>query len=156
MKPAVKDCQLLSFTAAQEATAIRCVTDICHTKLGIPAHLCEYELVDQHQLEEVMASLKSPHELPHRRSLLVAGNYLEEQITVGALHALMYGFDVFVLRDVTPAKRAEHIQIFDSRLVQAGAVLTTLGQLAYDWLSSEPTSSDRDAILKLQAIGSLL
>ena len=93
------------------------------------------------------------HELKRSRSpqnggcLLLAGNHLEQQITVLALEALAEGFDVHLLNDLISAHDKHRSATLQLRLIQAGAVPTTLRQLLYLWRYSE---ADSDVIMMLQ------
>jgi hypothetical protein len=76
-----------------------------------------------------------------RRSLILAGFWLETRVTFMALPALATGFEVFVVIDATPARAADARSPAIHRLLHAGAALTTTHQLIAEWIE---TSSDPD------------
>jgi len=67
--------------------------------------------------------------------LLLAGGYLEDDVTMVCLEALARGFDVFMLADNIVARDDAYQQLHLQRLFQAGAVPTTLKQFLYQWLN---------------------
>jgi hypothetical protein len=76
-----------------------------------------------------------------RRSLVLAGFWLETRVTFMALPALATGFEVFVVIDAAAARDADTRCAAIHRLLHAGAVLTTTHQLIGEWTE---TSSDPD------------
>jgi nicotinamidase-related amidase len=76
----------------------------------------------------------------HRRSLILAGFWLETTVTFLALPALAAGFEVFVPMDASPAWRDTDAHPAADRLLQAGAVPVTTHQLIAEWMEA----SDRD------------
>jgi Isochorismatase family len=65
--------------------------------------------------------------------VLVAGGYLEDDVTVFCLEALAQGFDVFIMADSVVARDAKFQNIQLQRLFQAGVVPATLNQFLYQW-----------------------
>ena len=123
------ECQVL-FLGKKEGDPIGFDTIASVTKeLGLPLNVCNTQIVDTAFLQEIYSSLRPLSGVSCRPRLLIAGNYLEEQITFCALHGLYIGFEVVLLKDFISAKNANHTAVYDTRLVQAGVVPTTLRQL---------------------------
>ena len=80
---------------------------------------------------------------------MLAGSNLEQQITVLALEALAEGFDVHLLNDLISTTDQLTAPVLQQRLVQAGAVPSTLRQFIYLWRSAE---IDRSALTTLQEL----
>jgi hypothetical protein len=85
-----------------------------------------------------LASTLTAH---RRRSLILAGFWLETRVTFIALPALASGFELFVVIDATAARNVAARSAAIHRLLHAGAVLTTTHQLITEWTE---TSSDPD------------
>lgn len=117
-------------------------------ELGLPLNVCSTQIVDTPCLLEIYTSLRPLSGASCRPRLLIAGNYLEEQITICALHGLYIGFEVFLLKDFISAKNANHTTVYDTRLVQAGVVPTTLRQLLYEWMSGEDLTERREKMMQ--------
>lgn len=82
-------------------------------------------------LSEVLAlakDMKQPH-------LLLAGGYLEDDLTLVCLDALAHGLEVFILADNVFARDGKFQKIQLQRLFQAGAVPATLNQFLYQWIN---------------------
>jgi hypothetical protein len=77
---------------------------------------------------------------------------LEEQISLAAQYMLVTGFAVYLLRELVFVKSPEHANIHDLRLIQAGAILTTLQQLVYEWLATETNESIRGSLREMYAL----
>ena len=143
------ECQLLVLRGEEIASsAVEFMNLVC-LELGIPIHICSNQLINAACLTWIESQLVSSSEGHQRKRLLVAGAYLEEQITVCALHALSLGYEVFLLKDFVATRTVGHVQAFDMRLFQAGVVPTTLRQLLYEWLSQEEISERQAAKRKL-------
>jgi nicotinamidase-related amidase len=89
----------------------------------------------------VNSDLDSALTAHNRRSLILAGFWLETRVTFMALPALATGFEVFVVIDATAACNVGARSAAIHRLLHAGAVLTTTHQLIAEWTE---TSSDPD------------
>jgi nicotinamidase-related amidase len=132
-----------------------------HT-LGVPGHVAFVGAVPDPEQWLVDAALFSPtrtHTLGNsgplwanpevastlsahgRRSLILAGFWLETRVTFTALPALATGFEVFIAVDATGARNATARSTAMHRLLHAGAVPTTTDQLIAEWMetSSDPT-----------------
>ena len=110
------ECQILFFTTGKEnIIQLSTVTSIC-TALEIPICTCNSLIIDASSLREIDAKLLPNSGDACRPRLLIAGNFLEEQITICALHALYAGFEVFLLKDFIIAKNLDHTLVYDMRL----------------------------------------
>ena len=89
--------------------------------------------IDGQTLATLMADIKASAAKPSRTTLLICGSYLEDQLTVCALEALLEGFDVHLLCDVISARDQKLKPVALLRLFQAGAVPSSLRQFIYMW-----------------------
>lgn len=71
--------------------------------------------------------------LTGRCQLIVCGIWLEEAITLLTLKCLAHGIDTYIPVDATAAITQSHATAAHSRLIQAGAVPTTSGQVLREW-----------------------
>ncbi len=78
--------------------------------------------------------------------LLLAGGYLEDNVTAVCLEALARGFDVYMLADNIVARDDAYQQLLLQRLFQAGAVPTTLKQFLYQWFNQIDDMKLRDSV----------
>jgi nicotinamidase-related amidase len=90
-----------------------------------------------------LASMLTAH---HRRSLILAGFWLETTVTFMALPALATGFEVFVVIDATAARNVGARSAAIHRLLHAGAVLTTTDQLTAEWMETSSEPDQRSAL----------
>ncbi len=88
-------------------------------------------------LAECIAKLKSTDLGLRRLRLLVAGDCLEYRVTVVGLNALAEGYDVHLLADLISVWDRKNKTVHWQSLVQAGAVLTTMSQVLYEWGMTE-------------------
>jgi hypothetical protein len=86
-----------------------------------------------------------------RNMLLVSGHYLEDQVTVCCLEALMEGFDVHLLCDLISARDSFLAPVLQQRLFQAGAVPSSLRQFLYLWHAAEIEPAAASALKTLQS-----
>lgn len=91
-------------------------------------------------IEHLLGELKNQLYDGNRNILLLSGAYLEDQITLCALEALAMGFDVNFLCDFITARDPRLEPSLKFRLIQAGAVPSSLCQMLYMW---QATESDR-------------
>ena len=141
-------CQLLVFRqAGVEFVGVERLTELAGT-LSIPTHTCYDDIVDTALLGELVLKLGIPETIK-RRKLLLCGSYLEEQISITAQYMLVAGYDVHLVRDLVLPRNAAHSQFHDLRLVQFGAVMTTVKHLIYEWASSERDQATRELLHKL-------
>lgn len=146
------ECQFLLLNAKEDKHIGLDVIASISGELSLPLWVCNSLIVDATCLQEIEANL-----IPHsghscRPRLLLAGSFLEEQITICAFHCLYVGFEVFLLKDSVVAKDATHQQVYDTRLIQAGVVPTTLRQLLYEWMTGEDRAESRTKMGELLAL----
>lgn len=86
----------------------------------------------------------------HDRSVLIlAGFWLELEVLATALHALVDGYDVYVLLDVTPPRSRCASEAARERLSQAGGTPVTTSQVINEWSLETPDASTRTALKSL-------
>jgi hypothetical protein len=139
------ECQLLYLRSEGVSSDEADFVNLVCSELSIPIRNCSDHLINVACLAEIESELATGAG-DGRQRLLIAGVYLEEQVTTCALHGLAIGFEVFLLKDFIAARNNRHSQAFDMRLFQAGAVPTTLRQLMYEWLALE-VSPDRQKVI---------
>ena len=131
------ECQLLYLQRDELiANGFNFIRQIC-LELDIPFVNCRDQLISASCIARIESELMSKSEIHRRPRLLFAGAYMEEQVTICALHGLAIGYEVFLLKDFVIARNPNHVQAFDMRLFQAGVVPSTLRQIVYEWLSLE-------------------
>jgi hypothetical protein len=119
--------------------------------LQVPICVSDAQIVDKDCLRDIDSKLVSFKGEDARFRLLIAGGFLEEQVTILTLHCLTQGYEVFLLKDLVAAKVQHLSMVFDMRLFQAGIVPTTLRQLMYEWMADETDERRRSTIIKLIA-----
>ena len=86
-----------------------------------------------------------------RSCLILAGCWLEIDVTFVALIALADGFDAHVCFDASPSQHVETRQIAIDRILQAGAVPLCTIQMIHEWAERSPDDERRRALLHLLA-----
>jgi hypothetical protein len=112
----------------------------------------QFESFENHALgaaQTCVTLLAEENKTTHRTRLLVAGSHLETAITFVTLEALVQGFDVYVLADLILIANRTYERLYWDRLIQAGAVPTTLSQIIAEWTVS---SCDSEQAQKLQKL----
>jgi nicotinamidase-related amidase len=84
-----------------------------------------------------------------RSSVILAGRWLETDITILALSALADGFDAYILLDVSPSQDPDVRQFAIDRMLQAGAVPISTVQLLHEWAERSRDDTPRRALLYL-------
>ncbi len=87
-----------------------------------------------------------------RSVLLLAGFWLEHEVLATALHALVDGYDVYVLLDATPPRSQCAAEAARERLSQAGGTPMTISQVINEWSFETPDPSTRTALKSLLPI----
>lgn len=87
-----------------------------------------------------------------RSMLVLAGFWLEHEVLTTALHALVDGYDVYVLLDATPPRSRCASEAARERLSQAGAMPVTASQVINEWSFEAPDISTRAALRPLLPI----
>lgn len=85
----------------------------------------------------------------NRTKLILSGFWLEGNVTFAALNALAAGFDVCVLFDLSPPTDGDARPAAVERLLQAGVVPSTSGQLIQEWAAVTDSPSAREQLLAL-------
>ncbi|MGE0852000.1 MAG: isochorismatase family protein [Hyphomicrobiaceae bacterium] len=86
-----------------------------------------------------------------RSSLIVAGSWLEIDVTFLTLTALADGFDLHILVDASPSQAADIRQAAMDRIIQAGAVPLSAPQMLGEWAERAQDDARRAALLELVA-----
>lgn len=84
-----------------------------------------------------------------RSVLVLAGFWLEHEVLATALHALVDGYDVYVLLDATPPRSRCASEVARQRLSQAGAMPVTISQVINEWSFETSDASTRAALKSL-------
>jgi hypothetical protein len=111
------------------------------------------ELIGPKDLATLIEDLKAFAKAEDRRILLLSGAFLEEQVTLCALEALVEGFDVHLLCDLMSARDHRLKPVLLLRLFQAGAVPSSLRQFLYRWQAAEEI---RNAVVSFKKHGKLI
>ena len=115
-------------------------------KLSIPIEVLNSNWISKLKLELLFKTIKNISAPDNRTCLLIAGAYLEDQITVCTLEALAEGFDAHLLTDLITARDQGFTQTLLFRLFQAGAVPSTLKQFLYLWSAAEVGEREQTAV----------
>ncbi len=107
------------------------------TSLKLPIRFYDQELLDAATIDMIVNELKLVMKSEGRYQLLIAGSHIESDVTFLALRALAEGFDVYLLTDLISSQDHTFNTVYQTRLFQAGAVLTTMSQLLQEWRSAE-------------------
>ncbi len=139
---ALSECAVLYLRKSQEMFSAQCSTAeswlIATTqKLNLPLLLVATGSDDALNLSNCIAKLKLEDIGLRRMRLLIAGEYLEFGVTVVGLNALAEGYDVHLLADLISVSDRKNRTVHWQRLVQAGAVPTTMAQVLFEWGMTE-------------------
>jgi hypothetical protein len=129
-----------SGTALQEHLTLFEVADQLAESIALPTCQVISDWISSAELEQAIGELKSISQITGRRSVMISGLYLEDQVTVCTLEALVEGSDAHLLTDLIFARDRRRAASLEARLVQAGAVPTTLRQVLYLWQTAEQDS----------------
>jgi hypothetical protein len=119
------------------------------TLFKCPIRQFSMEWIGPQDLATLFDDLKICAKAQDRRILLVSGAFLEDQVTVCALEALVEGFDVHLLCDLISARDHRLKPVLLLRLFQAGAVPSSLRQFLYMWQAAEGDRSAVESFKKL-------
>ncbi len=125
------------------------VLDRVVSALQIPFFAVETESIDAAIYTEMMRRIKTENGLRTTPNLIIGGAYLENEVTLSVLHGLAEGFDVYCLSDLILPLENEFTYTFNARLIQAGAVPSTLRQVLYQWSMSEADPLRRATLTEL-------
>ncbi|MDE2446542.1 MAG: isochorismatase family protein [Alphaproteobacteria bacterium] len=140
------DCTILVVNSAkffaQFATAdlARWLPKLAQT-LFLPIRDVNFESHSKEEIQLVLNELSGLNTPIRRNKVLVAGIELEESVSLFTLEALAFGFEVFLLGDLIKASDERMSKYCWDRLVQAGAVPTTLPQVALELATSNQNSA---------------
>jgi hypothetical protein len=148
----IQRCQILAFKPDDTSMPKLDATVAYANALKMPVELCRQSFVDTRVLDEIVRKIGAPKVGDPRKILLICGAYLEEQTSLAAQYMLVTGFAVYLLRELVIAKSPEHANIHDLRLIQAGAIPTTLQQLVYEWMATETDERIRDYLRKMSTL----
>ena len=107
------------------------------TSLKLPIRCYDQELLDAATIDVIVNELKLVTKSEGRTQLMIAGSHIESDVTFLSLRALAEGFDVYLLTDLISSQDHTFNTVYQTRLFQAGAVLTTMSQLMQEWRSAE-------------------
>jgi hypothetical protein len=116
-----------------------------------PIRQFSIEWIGPRDLATLIDDLKACAKAEDRRILLLSGAFLEDQVTVCALEALVEGFDVHLLCDLISARDHRLKPVLLLRLFQAGAIPSSLRQLLYMWQAAEENRNAVESFKKLLA-----
>ena len=83
--------------------------------------------------EVELGDILSEPSATNTNSVLIAGCYAETLITDVALSTLKLGYDTFVIWDRVWAISEKGLEVAEARLLQAGAVPTSVDQVLHRW-----------------------
>ena len=118
-------------------------------EIGCPVYLPARPWLAQDDVTHLLLEMKRAPENIDRGCLLVAGAYLEDQVTAYSLQALAEGFDVYLLTDMVVARQESSARALEFRLFQAGVVPSTMLQFLCLWRAAE---SDEARLAKLKQL----
>jgi hypothetical protein len=148
----IQDCQILAFQPHGILVPRLDAVVACAKELNRPVERYRQEFVDAYMLAAIAQKIGEPALNDPRIILLICGTFLEEQISLAAQYMLVTGFEVYLLRGLVVPKSPNHANIYDLRLVQAGAVPTTLQQLVYEWMATEKDEVVRHELKKMSPV----
>lgn len=114
--------------------------------LSLAFQVVDQNIVNSAAIEALAQIIGPPRVGSQSKAVLICGAFLEEQVSVATRCLLGLGYAVFLLREAITARSPEHAQFHDLRLVQMGAVPTTLRQMLYEWLSAEQNGKMRNLL----------
>ena len=114
-----------------------------------PIHRMSMQWIDKVALSALMQDLNHFDSRAKRTALLICGSYLEDQVTICSLEALLEGFDVHLLCDIISARDVKLKPVLLQRLFQAGAVPSSLRQFLYMWQVAETDQKMSETLRKL-------
>ena len=88
-------------------------------------------------MEALLSAISKSEGQQRRLKVLIAGADLEESVSLFTLEALAFGVEVFLLADLIHALEERTSRYCWDRLVQAGAVPTTIFQVALELASTD-------------------
>lgn len=117
--------------------------------LYVPIFYIGWDKLQEGTLQSCLDQIGKMNEELNRTCLMVLGADLGTAITLVTLEALAIGFDVYLLGDLIASPDKTHENLYWQRLIQAGAVPTTMVQMLAEWLSAETVPEN---VKKLQLL----
>ena len=114
--------------------------------LKIPVYFAQISMNKGEHISDAIDQVAALNIDGRRKRLLIAGLNLEDAITFGCLEALAYGFDVFLLIDLIDVLQPNLAALHWDRLLQAGAVPSSFGQVLNEWAFCSTDSSQIEKI----------
>ncbi len=151
------DCTLLVVNSerffAQSASAdlAKCLPHLAQ-KLLLPIHEVNFDRHSKEEIESILNRLSELNSLNRRNKVLVAGIELEESVSLFTLEALAFGLEVFLLGDLILSSDERMSKFCWDRLVQAGAVPSTLPQVALELAFSAPNIAAASEVKELLSV----
>lgn len=105
--------------------------------LNVPVRHYDHEHLDAVSIDRIIGELIQVMKSESRSLLIIAGSHIESDVTFLALRALAEGFDVYLPTDLISSQDHTFNSVYQTRLFQAGAVLTTMSQILQEWRSAE-------------------
>lgn len=84
-----------------------------------------------------------------RSALVLAGYWLDVDITAAALYALADCYDVYIPLDASPGRSREATRLAETRLFQAGATVLLTEQIVREWAIETSNTMQRAALTAL-------
>jgi hypothetical protein len=120
--------------------------------LSLPIHDVNFRNHSKEEIQSILDVLSELNTPNKRKRVLVAGIALEESVSLFTLEALAFGLEVFLLGDLIQASDERMSKFCWDRLVQAGAVPTTLPQVALELSFSGPNVATATEVKELLSI----
>jgi hypothetical protein len=121
-------------------------------KLCLPIHDVNFNSHSKEEIQNILNVLSELNTPNKRRNVLVAGSELEESVSLFTLEALAFGLEVFLLGDLIQASDERMSKFCWDRLVQAGAVPTTLPQVALELAFADPNIATASNVKELLSV----
>lgn len=84
-----------------------------------------------------------------RSVLILAGYWLDFDVTVASLYALADCYDVYIPLDASPGQSKEAARLAEARLLQAGATPLLTEHVLREWAMETSSAAQRDALTAL-------
>ena len=107
-------------------------------KLLLPTHLVDFSNHSELEMQILLSAISKSEGQQRRLKVLIAGVDLEESVSLFTLEALAFGVEVFLLADLIQVMDERTSRYCWDRLVQAGAVPTTIVQVALELAFTDP------------------
>jgi hypothetical protein len=121
-------------------------------KLQIPVCFVNLNSYSESEIRTQLPKIPKQGEKLIRSKLLISGSDLEQGVSLVTLEALAIGFEVFLVADLIPASDERVAKFCWDRLVQAGAVPTTVTQVSLEIISSDRTEVIQSEIKELLSV----